>query len=92
MPDGRSCSKSFQIRWPSPAQVYHQLPSLSLTFAGQVSALLVAGEKLTSRRCEEEFGITRDTAARDFGLLMELGVAIRQGSGRSTSYVLAVKA
>jgi predicted HTH transcriptional regulator len=55
-------------------------------------ALLVAGEKLTSRRCEEEFGITRDTAARDFGLLMELGVATRQGSGRSTSYVLAVKA
>jgi transcriptional regulator with XRE-family HTH domain len=29
-------------------------------------ALLVAGEKLTSRRCEEEFGITRDTAVRDF--------------------------
>jgi predicted HTH transcriptional regulator len=55
-------------------------------------ALLVAGEKLTSRRCEEEFGITRDTAARDFSLLMELGVATRQGSGRSTSYVLAVKA
>jgi predicted HTH transcriptional regulator len=55
-------------------------------------ALLVAGEKLTSRRCEEEFGITRDTATRDFGLLMELGIAARKGSGRSTSYVLAVKA
>jgi ATP-dependent DNA helicase RecG len=54
-------------------------------------ALLAAGEKLTSRRCEEEFGITRDTAARDFGFLLELGVATRQGSGRSTSYVLAVK-
>jgi predicted DNA-binding transcriptional regulator YafY len=54
-------------------------------------ALLVAGERLTSRRCEEEFGVTRDTAARDFGFLVELGVATRQGNGRSTSYVLAVK-
>lgn len=54
-------------------------------------ALLVAGEKLTSRRCEDEFGVTRDTATRDFGLLMELGLAIRQGRGRSTSYILAAK-
>lgn len=52
-------------------------------------ALLVAGEKLTSRRCEQEFGITRDTAARDFSLLMELGLATRHGRGRSTSYSLA---
>ncbi len=55
-------------------------------------ALLVAGEKLTSRRCEDEFGVTRDTASRDFNLLMELGLASRQGRGRSTSYVLATKA
>ena len=55
-------------------------------------ALLVAGEKLTSRRCEDEFGVTRDTAARDFNLLMELGLASRQGRGRSTSYILATKA
>jgi ATP-dependent DNA helicase RecG len=54
-------------------------------------ALLVAGEKLTSRRCEQEFGVTRDTAATDFSLLMELGLAIRQGRGRSTSYLLASK-
>ena len=54
-------------------------------------AMLTAGEKLTSRRCQEEFGITRDTAARDFGFLLELGVATRQGSGPSTSYVLAAK-
>lgn len=54
-------------------------------------ALLVAGEKLTSRRCEQEFGITRDTATRDFSLLLELGLATRQGRGRSTSYVLASK-
>jgi predicted HTH transcriptional regulator len=55
-------------------------------------ALLAAGEKLTSRRCEQEFGITRDTASRDFALLMELGLADRQGRGRSTSYILITKA
>jgi predicted HTH transcriptional regulator len=54
-------------------------------------ALLVAGEKLTSRRCEHEFGITRDTTSRDFTLLMELGLANRQGRGRSTSYILSTK-
>ena len=35
-------------------------------------ALLAAGENLTSRQCEHEFGITRDTASRDFALLIEL--------------------
>ena len=55
-------------------------------------SLLVAGEKLTSRRCETEFGVTRDTATRDFALLMALGLAIRQGQGRATSYILGNKA
>lgn len=49
--------------------------------------LLVEGEELTSRRCETEFGITRDTASRDFKLLIELGLARKIGSGRSTRYV-----
>jgi predicted HTH transcriptional regulator len=52
-------------------------------------AMLVDGEKLTSRRCEKEFGVTRDTATRDFALLMQVGLAVRQGRGRSTSYILA---
>ena len=51
-------------------------------------ARLVAGEQLTSRRCEEEYGVTRDTAARDFNLLIKLGLATRKGRGRSTNYVL----
>jgi predicted HTH transcriptional regulator len=55
-------------------------------------ALLAAGEKLTSRRCEDEFGVTRDTATRDFAFLVELGLAVKQGRGRSTSYILAAKA
>jgi len=53
-------------------------------------ALLVQGETLTSRRCEEEFHVTRDTANRDFRLLMELRIARRIGAGRSTHYVLAL--
>jgi predicted HTH transcriptional regulator len=50
---------------------------------------LVQGEELTSRRCEEEFGVTRDTTSRDFSLLVELGLAKKEGQGRSTRYVYA---
>jgi ATP-dependent DNA helicase RecG len=49
-------------------------------------AILSAGEELTSRRCETEFGISRPIAARDFAELMRLGLAKRIGSGRSTRY------
>lgn len=56
-----------------------------------MAAILVRGEALTSRRCEEEFHITRDTANRDFMVLMELGLAVKEGQGRSTHYVLPVK-
>ena len=55
-------------------------------------SILVRGEALTSRRCEEEFGVTRDTVNRDFDILMELGLAAKEGRGRSTRYILAQKA
>jgi len=45
------------------------------------------GEELTSRRCEAEFAITRDTASRDFSFLMKLGLVRKEGKGRSTRYV-----
>ena len=54
----------------------------------QIVLLLVQGEQLTSRRCEETFGVTRDTTNRDFRLLVELGLAQKEGGGRSTRYVL----
>jgi len=54
-------------------------------------AMLVAGDKLTSRMCDHKFGVTRDTASRDFTRLMELKLANRQGHGHSTSYILATK-
>lgn len=53
----------------------------------QMVTLLVQGERLTSRRCEQEFGITRDTANRDFRLLCGLGIAKPIGEGRSRHYV-----
>lgn len=53
----------------------------------RLAALLATGERLTSRFCEKEFEVTRDTAARDFGLLVDLGIAIRTGRGRSVSYI-----
>jgi len=97
----------FQVTFPGPADNLDRLrvpasaPGMVVTPAIEAQlnerqkkmvALLVQGEKLTSRRCEDEFGVTRDTATRDFALLMDLGLAKRQGRGRSTSYVFASKA
>jgi ATP-dependent DNA helicase RecG len=94
----------FQITFPGPGENVDRIrvPETRLTVTPAIEArlnnrqkkmlaLLAAGEKLTSRRCEQEFGITRDTASRDFALLMELGLATRQGRGRSTSYILIAK-
>jgi predicted HTH transcriptional regulator len=55
----------------------------------KIVALMAEGEEVTSRQCGELFGITRDTAARDFAQLVELGLAQRLGAGRSTRYRLA---
>jgi len=49
--------------------------------------LLVQGESLTSRLCEEQFHVTRDTAVRDFKILVELGLAKKEGKGRSVRYI-----
>ncbi len=96
----------FQVTFPGPGENLDRLripvgaSSVLVTPAMEAQlnerqrkmvVLLMEGEKLTSRRCEEEFGVTRDTAARDFKLLMELGVVSRQGRGRSTGYILATK-
>jgi len=95
----------FQITFPGPGENVDRIrvPETRLIVTPAIEArlndrqkkmlaLLAAGEKLTSRRCEREFGITRDTASRDFALLMELGLADRQGRGRSTGYILITKA
>jgi predicted HTH transcriptional regulator len=50
---------------------------------------LLQGEELTSRSAEKEFAVTRDTTSRDFDVLVKLGIARKEGKGRSTRYVLA---
>jgi len=94
----------FQVTFPGPGDNIERLrvPERQLLITPAVEAqlndrqkamvsLLVQGEVLTSRMCEEKFGVTRDTASRDFSLLLELGLAKKEGQGRSTRYVIAVK-
>jgi len=50
--------------------------------------LLVPGDELTSRKCETMFSVRRDTANRDFSLLMDMGLLRKVGCGRSTRYEL----
>jgi ATP-dependent DNA helicase RecG len=44
--------------------------------------------RITSDECTREFGITRDTANRDFKRLMDLELIEQKGSGRATHYNL----
>ncbi|MDR3567194.1 MAG: helix-turn-helix domain-containing protein [Syntrophobacteraceae bacterium] len=94
----------FQVTFPGPGDNIERLraPEKRLLVTPAVEAqlnerqramvsLLVRGEVLTSRRCEEEFGVTRDTASRDFSILIKLGLATREGRGRSTRYLLPAK-
>jgi ATP-dependent DNA helicase RecG len=91
----------FQVTFPGPGEKIERLrvseKRLLVTPAVEAQLnerqrkmllLLVQGEELTSRRCEAEFAITRDTANRDFNLLMKLGLVKKEGKGRSTRYVL----
>ena len=90
----------FVVTLPGPAGNYDRIRTPAVV-AGPVTpaieaqlnerqkrmvTLLVAGERLTSRRCEQEFGVTRDTASRDFARLVSLGLAEKTGRGRSVSY------
>lgn len=52
----------------------------------KMAELLASGVTLTSRFCEEEFGVSRQTSSADFALLIKLEIAARIGSGRSTAY------
>jgi predicted HTH transcriptional regulator len=54
----------------------------------QIMTLLVQGENLTSRRCEQKFGISRDTANRDFKYLISLNLIEPNGKGRGRYYTL----
>ena len=53
----------------------------------QMAELLASSKALTSRGCQERFGISGVTAAADFKVLVGLGIAERVGKGRGTRYV-----
>lgn len=53
-------------------------------FQREMLGMLAAGTQVTSRFCEEHFGVSRDSTSRDFKELIELGLASRIGAGRST--------
>jgi len=53
----------------------------------QMAELLASSKALTSRGCQERFGISGVTAAADFKVLVGLGIAERIGKGRGTRYV-----
>ena len=55
----------------------------------EMIGLLRQDKELTSRICEQHFGVSRDTTSRDFRALVELRLAARVGRGRATRYVLA---
>jgi predicted HTH transcriptional regulator len=54
----------------------------------KIMSMLVQGENLTSRRCEQTFGTTRDTANRDFKYLISLSLIEPKGKGRGRYYTL----
>jgi ATP-dependent DNA helicase RecG len=92
----------FQVTFPGPGENIERLraPEKHLLVTPTVEAqlnerqremmlLLVQGEALTSRLCEERLHVSRDTAVRDFKLLVELGLAKKEGKGRSVRYIWA---
>lgn len=53
----------------------------------KIAERIISGETLTRTAVIEEFGVSRDTAYRDLLELIDAGLAVRIGAGRSTRYV-----
>lgn len=54
----------------------------------KMAELLLQSQEVTSRKCQELFGVSGPTAAADFQALIDAGLAKKVGKGRSTRYVL----
>jgi ATP-dependent DNA helicase RecG len=91
----------FQVVFPGPGDNIERIrvPEARLLVTPSVEAslnqrqkemvvLLLEGKELTSRECETRFGVTRPVVSRELGNLVELGVAVRVGAGRSIRYRL----
>lgn len=93
----------FQVTFPGPGDNLERIkaPEAQLQVTPSIEAQLnerqrkivkwlADGKELTSRQCEKAFNVTRPVTAKDFGKLVELGLADRVGAGRSTRYRMKV--
>ncbi len=91
----------FQVTFPGPGDSVERLrvpeKSLSVTPAAEaqlnerqrdMARRLVNGEELTSRKCQALYMLSPQAVYDDFQKLIELGIARKIGSGRSTRYGL----
>jgi ATP-dependent DNA helicase RecG len=83
-----------RLRIPSGASGQLVSPSIEAQLSKRQRDMvrrLVRGEELTSRRCQELYGISPQALHGDFQKLVSLGLAERTGSGRSARYVLGTR-
>ena len=77
---------------PSKLNVIFEIPADKLsrltTRQKDILKYILDHARINSEECTKSFGITRDTANRDFKRLMELGLIEQKGSGRATHYLL----
>jgi ATP-dependent DNA helicase RecG len=77
---------------PSKLNVIFEIPADKLsqltTRQRDILKYILDHARINSEECTKSFGITRDTANRDFKRLMELELIEQKGSGRATHYVL----
>lgn len=91
----------FQVTFPGPGGNLDRIrvpetrllitPATEASFSARQRKMvkrLAAGEELTGRVCEARFRVTRPVITKDFNRLVELGVAMQIGRGRSTRYRL----
>jgi ATP-dependent DNA helicase RecG len=89
----------FQVTFPGPGENIERLrvPEKHLVVTPAVEAQLnerqkdmvsrlVGGEELTSRKCQELYGLSPQAVYEDFQKLVGLGIARKIGSGRATRY------
>lgn len=58
----------------------------------EIAQLLLHGEELTSRYCQQKYNISRQSVAKDFNVLISEGLAKVVGAGRSARYIAAMSA
>ena len=76
-----------RIRVPTAAGVPASAEERLTKRQRKMAEALALGESLTSRECQERYGVSGVVVARDFKALLEAGVAERVGKGRGTRYV-----